>query len=93
MYRSCADRRLRQMPLRLAYAVTIHKSQGLSLESVDLMLGSGCFCHGQLYTALSRCRSLVGLRISRPLAVKDMIVDQSVIDFYRGMPDYRLQQI
>lgn len=77
----------RQMPLRLAYAVTIHKSQGLSLESVDLMLGSGCFCHGQLYTALSRCRSLVGLRISRPLAVKDMIVDQAVIDFYRGMPD------
>lgn len=71
-----------QMPLRLAYAVTIHKSQGLSLDSVDLNLGCGCFSHGQLYTALSRCRSLAGLRIDRAVRPEDLIVDKSVVDFY-----------
>ena len=74
-----------QMPLRLAYAVTIHKSQGLSLDSVDLNLGCGCFSHGQLYTALSRCRSLAGLRIDRAVRPEDLIIDQAVIDFYAEM--------
>ena len=71
-----------QVPLRLAYAVTIHKSQGLSLDSVDLNLGYGCFSHGQLYTALSRCRSLAGLRIDRAVRPEDLIIDKSVVDFY-----------
>lgn len=71
-----------QVPLRLAYAITVHKSQGMSLDSVDLKLGRGCFDHGQLYTALSRCRSMAGLRLDRPVRSEDLIIDKEVIDFY-----------
>ena len=71
-----------QMPVRLAYAITIHKSQGLSLDRVDLRLGSGCFSHGQLYTALSRCRSLEGLTVDRAVSPEDLIVDPEGVEFY-----------
>lgn len=71
-----------QIPLRLAYAITIHKSQGMSLDSVFLRLGRGCFDHGQLYTALSRCRTLAGLGIDRRLAPEDLIVDDAVVKFH-----------
>ena len=56
-----------QMPLKLANAVTIHKAQGLSLDYVAVKLGNGCFASGQLYTALSRCRSIKNLRLDRPV--------------------------
>lgn len=71
-----------QIPLKLAYAITIHKSQGITLDNVDLKLGRGCFAHGQLYTAISRCRTLAGLRIERPVLEEDLILDQEVVDFY-----------
>ena len=71
-----------QFPLKLAYAMTIHKSQGLSVDAVLIKLGNGCFAHGQLYTALSRCRSLRNLRIDRQVWAEDIIVNQSVVDFY-----------
>ena len=71
-----------QIPLRLAYAITIHKSQGLSFNRVYLRLGRGCFDHGQLYTALSRCRTLSGLQIDRPVTLEDLIIDESVVRFY-----------
>jgi hypothetical protein len=71
-----------QIPLRLAYAITIHKSQGLSLGSVYLRLGRGCFDHGQLYTALSRCRTLSGLQIDRPVTPEDLIIDEAVVRFH-----------
>ncbi len=74
-----------QMPLKLAYAITIHKSQGLSLESVALKLGNGCFSHGQLYTALSRCRSIRNLRIDRRVYAEDVIIDPEVVEFYRTL--------
>ena len=77
-----------QMPLKLAYAITIHKSQGLSLDFVEVKLGNGCFATGQLYTALSRCRSIKNLRIDRKVHSEDAITDQAVIDFYRSIePD------
>lgn len=72
-----------QIPLKLAYASTIHKSQGLTLDSVEVKLGNGCFVSGQLYTALSRCRSIKNLRIDRPICPADAVLDQAVIDFYR----------
>ena len=72
-----------QIPLKLAYAVTIHKSQGLTLENVEVKLGNGCFASGQLYTALSRCRCIKNLRIDRPICPADAVLDQAIIDFYR----------
>jgi hypothetical protein len=74
-----------QMPLKLSYAVTIHKAQGLSLDYVAVKLGNGCFAPGQLYTALSRCRSIKNLRIDRPVHHEDAIIDSAVIDFYRAI--------
>lgn len=73
-----------QIPLRIAYAVTIHKSQGLTLERARIDLGKGAFAHGQLYVALSRCRSLEGLELTQPVTARDVIVDSVVAAFDRG---------
>ncbi len=74
-----------QLPLKPAYAMTIHKSQGMSVDSVLIKLGNGCFAHGQLYTALSRCRSLRNLRIDRNIYAEDIIINPAVVDFYRSI--------
>ena len=50
-------RRLKQFPLKLGWAVTIHKAQGLTLESCSVDLGEGAFATGQTYVALSRCKN------------------------------------
>ena len=72
----------RQIPLVPAYAMTIHKSQGQTLDSIQVELDNGCFASGQLYTALSRCRSLSNLYLSRPVYPEDVIVDEEVLRFY-----------
>lgn len=72
-----------QFPIVPAYAMTIHKAQGQTLDRVHLELGTHpCFASGQLYTALSRVRSLDSLSFSRPLCPADVIVDNRVQRFY-----------
>jgi ATP-dependent DNA helicase PIF1 len=70
-----------QFPLKLAWAITIHKSQGKTFEKVYLDLGARAFAHGQTYVALSRCTTLEGLLMKRPLRFNDIIVDSEVADF------------
>lgn len=70
-----------QFPLRLAWAVTIHKSQGKTYERAIIDLGSGAFAPGQTYVALSRLTSLDGLYLSRPLRPADIRVDPDVQRF------------
>jgi len=73
-----------QFPLRLAWAVTIHKSQGATYERAVIDLGSRAFAPGQTYVALSRLTQLEGLYLSRPLRPGDVIVDERVSEFMAG---------
>jgi len=70
-----------QLPVRLAWALTIHKAQGLTLDRAYIDLGRGAFAHGQTYVALSRCRTLEGLRLGRPLKPSDIRFDQAALGY------------
>ncbi|HSA32059.1 MAG TPA: AAA family ATPase, partial [Candidatus Omnitrophota bacterium] len=74
-----------QYPLRLAWAVTIHKSQGKTFSKVILDIGQGAFAHGQTYVALSRCTSLEGIVLKKPIQRRDIIVDPRVIGFIESL--------
>jgi len=73
-----------QFPLRLAWAVTIHKSQGASYDAAIVDLGSRVFSPGQTYVALSRLTSIEGLYLARPLRPSDIMVDRDVERFMSG---------
>jgi len=66
----------------LARAITIHKSQGKTFDKVLLDLGGGAFEHGQLYVALSRCRTLEGIVLRQPIKMNDIITDERIAEYY-----------
>lgn len=75
-----------QIPLKLAYAVTIHKAQGATIERGRLQLGDGyCFAPGMLYVALSRFRSFESFTLDRLLMIGDVRTDGDVFDFYNNL--------
>ncbi len=72
----------KQYPVKLAWAITIHKSQGKTFDKVIIDLGGGAFEYGQTYVALSRCRTFDGIVLKRPIKPQDIKVDERVRDFY-----------
>ena len=71
----------KQFPLALGYAMTIHRAQGKTLDSVVVDISRGAFEHGQTYVALSRTRSAADMHIARPLSPRDVIFDPRVLKF------------
>lgn len=72
----------KQYPLRLAWAITIHKAQGKTFDKVIIDLSGGAFEVGQTYVALSRCRTLQGIVLKSKIQPRDIKVDERIVDFY-----------
>ena len=70
-----------QYPIKLAWAITIHKSQGQTFDNIVIDLGTGAFTHGQVYVGLSRCTCLKGIILKRPVMASDIIFDERVYEF------------
>lgn len=79
-----------QYPLKLAWALTVHKSQGLTFNNVVVDLGRGAFSSGQTYVALSRCTSLEGLVLKSYLSERDIFVNPSIVQFSKEFNNPRL---
>lgn len=80
--------KFRQIPLKVAWAITIHKSQGLTFDRVIIDAGAA-FAFGQVYVALSRCRSLEGISLDSPVRMSSIYTDAHVSDFNASRPDYQ----
>lgn len=70
-----------QLPIKPAWALTVHKSQGLTFNNVIIDFAGGAFSSGQTYVALSRCTSLEGITLLKPLSERDIIVNTAVVFF------------
>ena len=82
----------RQLPLRLAWAVTIHKSQGKTFDKVIIDIGRGTFAHGQIYVALSRCTSFEGITLKKPIQKRHIWMDNEITKFFNHLRQDRLSQ-
>lgn len=79
--------KVEQLPLRLAWAITIHKSQSLTFDHVAIDFGRGAFSNGQAYVALSRARTFDGLELVRPMSPASVRVSRAVLDFAEDFND------
>lgn len=74
-----------QLPIRLGWAVSIHKSQGMTLDKAAIDVGRGCFGHGQLYVGISRIKDLSNISFVSYVHPKNVIVNSAVTEFYNGL--------
>jgi ATP-dependent DNA helicase PIF1 len=74
-----------QYPLKLAWAVTIHKSQGQTFDNCIINMGRGAFSFGQTYVAFSRCRTIGGIHLNQPLKLSDISADPAVFEFDKAV--------
>ena len=74
-----------QFPVRLAWAITIHKVQGQTFDKLQIDFTGGVFDSGMAYVALSRCRTMEGLRLTRNLVPADIIADKAVVEFMNSL--------
>lgn len=74
--------KLIQYPIRLAWAITIHKSQGMTFNNINLDFSKSPFAHGQTYVALSRSRSMKGISLTQEIWPNDVIVDEDINNFF-----------
>ena len=79
-----------QIPIKPAWALTVHRSQGLTFNHVVIDFAGGAFTGGQTYVALSRCTSMEGITLLKPLSDRDIIVNMAVVEFSRQFNNRQL---
>lgn len=82
----------KQFPIRLAWAITVHKSQGLTFKHVNIDFSGGVFAGGQTYVALSRCTALEGICLQEPIKPTDIFVRTDVLNFANHYNDNNIMQ-